>query len=144
MISTVDLALTIVAKAFLGKTDKGGNPYYDHLLRVARFVNDSPILFVIEVAYLHDLLEDCPEWSAAKLRNVGFPNAVVDAVVAITKVNGESYFDYITRVKSNPIARVVKLADLRDNMDITRLKEIADKDIERLKKYHWAFKELSN
>lgn len=72
-----------------------------------------------------------------------FPCEVVDAVMSVTRNKCEDYFDFIRCCKANPIGRRVKIADLKDNMNITRLKELTEKDIERLKKYHKAYKMLN-
>lgn len=129
-------AMTIAGKAFEGKVDRGGHPYFGHLYRVAESVHGEDGK---TVAWLHDLLEDCPEWTEEKLREE-FPFHIVDAVVAITKKDGQRYKDFIEQVCTNELAMQVKLADLRDNMDITRLSELTDNDLQRLKKYHAAHK----
>ena len=136
----IEKAIKIIMTSFNGKVDKGGHSYIRHLERVA---NNFHTYDYIITALLHDLLEDCPEWSEQKLR-LEFPFPIVDAVVCLTKLNNEHYDDYINRVKSNRISLLVKIADLKDNMDITRLKKITDKDIERLKKYHKTWLELSS
>lgn len=127
-------AREIVTNAFKGKLDKGGKPYLTHLLRVSQnfeACTDEEI-----VALLHDLLEDCPEWTEERLREE-FSDEIVDAVICLTKKPGEYYDVYIKRVKTNLIAVRVKIADLEDNMDIKRLsKPLTHKDWERLKKYH--------
>ena len=134
----ISKANKIIQQAFTGKVDRGGEPYVYHLNRVARkFRNTNNIV----VSLLHDLLEDCPEWDEEKLR-LEFPDEIVDAVVCLTKVNGEPYVDYLNRVKSNDTALLVKISDLEDNMDIKRLNILTDKDFERLKKYHEAWTEL--
>lgn len=74
---------------------------------------------------------------------VGFSQEVVDAVLSVSRKRGEYYFEFIQRCKANPIGRRVKIYDLEDNMDITRLNELTEKDIERLKKYHKAYKILT-
>ena len=136
----ISKANKIIQGAFKDKFDKGGEPYIYHLNRVARkFEGTNNIV----VSLLHDLLEDCPEWNEEKLK-LEFPSKIVDAVVCLTKVKGESYLDYLNRVKSNEIALKVKISDLEDNMDIKRLKILTDKDCERLKKYHKAWLELTN
>ena len=73
----------------------------------------------------------------------GFPREIVDAILSVSRNKDEDYFDFIQRCKVNPIGCRVKIVDLKDNMDITRLKELTEKDIERLKKYHKAYKMLN-
>jgi len=93
------------------------------------------------IAVLHDVVEDS-HWTIEDLRKEGFPEEVLHAVDRLTRREGEDYFDFIKRVKGNSLARKIKLADLEDNMDIRRLKELNPKDFELLSKYHKAWKEL--
>lgn len=129
-----DTAFQIVSEAFAGKTDKAGKPYIEHLIRVAGYMGSDELK---TIALLHDLLEDCPEWTEEKLDKI-FSRRVVMSVVDLTR-GKESYEAYIDRVIENPWARLVKMYDLIDNMDVTRLSELTDKDIERLRKYHKAY-----
>ena len=69
----------------------------------------------------------------------GFSKDIVDAIISVTRNQDEDYFDFIQRSKENSIGRIVKIYDLEDNMDVTRLNELTEKDIERLKKYHRAY-----
>lgn len=141
-------AFDIVSKAFDGKVDKGGKPYIGHLIRVAngvQYPSYSSIILTIEnlvvVCLLHDLLEDT-DWSQEDLRKE-FPDYIVDAVVALTKFDGRSsYDDYIDGVMGNELATYVKLSDLKDNMDVTRLPILGDYEIKRLKKYHGTYLKL--
>lgn len=136
-----ELAFEIARNAFKNKTDKGGKPYFDHLERVAiKFKDDE---FLYPIAILHDLIEDCPEWNETSLRHL-FPENIVSTIVVLTKQKGEDYFDYIDRINQSSWATKVKIQDLRDNMDITRLKEITNKDYERLSKYLKAYKILTS
>ena len=140
-------ARELVIHAFAGHVDKSNQPYVEHLFRVMDqvkvYANDSYPLEVFEtVALLHDLLEDCPEWTPDRLRGYFPEEGIVEAVEVLTKAPGQVYEDYIQRIKEHPIARAVKLADLKDNMDVTRLHKLTEKAITRLKKYHRAYKEL--
>ena len=137
-------AFDIASKAFDGVLDKGGKPYIGHLIRVAGGVlGNSDIREKLTViGLLHDIIEDC-DFTADDLRK-DFPDDIVDAVVALTKVDGISYDNYIDGVMSNQLAIYVKLSDLRDNMDVTRLPELGDYEIKRLKKYHKTYLKLSN
>jgi len=133
-------AKKIAEKAFKNKVDLAGNPYINHISRVAdQFDMFSPSS---SVAYLHDLLEDCPRWTEERLLKT-FSKEIIDSVVALTKKKGQSYTDYIKQVCGNETAMHVKLADLKDNMNITRLRKLSDRDFERLKKYHSAYKTVS-
>lgn len=133
-------ARQIVTEAFANKTDKAGRPYIEHLEAVCRMV-ESDEDEVKAIALLHDLLEDCPEWDYLRLINV-FNERIGDAVFALTK-GIAPYSHYLSLVKENSDAVLVKLADLRHNMDITRLPVLGDYEIKRLKKYHAAYLELS-
>jgi (p)ppGpp synthase/HD superfamily hydrolase len=136
----LEKAIQIVTEAFKDKKDKAGKPYLGHLERVSlRLANESEEIRTI--AILHDILEDCPEWDANRLLEF-FPNRVVSAVVCLTHKSGQSYEDYISQIMTNELSIVVKIADLKDNMDFTRLNNIESSDIVRLQKYHSAYKRL--
>ena len=137
-------AFDIVSKAFDGVLDKGGKPYIGHLIRVATNVLGNSLIRenLTVVALLHDLIEDT-HWTAEDLRKE-FPDNIVDAVLAMTKVDGISYDDYIDGVMANELATYVKLSDLKDNMDVTRLQVLGDYEIKRLKKYHKTYIKLSD
>jgi (p)ppGpp synthase/HD superfamily hydrolase len=132
-------AVTIALEAHKGATDKAGMPYAGHIMRVmqAGRTIDEKI-----VGVLHDIVEDTP-WTFEALLAEGFPTHIVDALRCITKLHDdEPYEEFIQRVKSNPLAVAVKINDLTDNMDIRRLAEITDKDVQRLRKYLKAYREL--
>ena len=95
------------------------------------------------VAILHDILEDTILAEPDLIIN-GFDLKIIEAVISITKIKGETYSDYLDRVKSNELARIVKLADLTHNMDITRLHNPTEKDYKRVDKYEKAYKYLKN
>jgi (p)ppGpp synthase/HD superfamily hydrolase len=137
----IKTARKIVEHAFRDKTDLAGQPYISHLNRLEEKLKNKNEE-IIMVALLHDLLEDCPDWNKEVL-GCFFIKSVVNAVDAITKRKGEKYEDYINRVQANRYATIVKIADLQDNMNITRLKEITDKDVIRLKKYLSAYQFLT-
>lgn len=132
-------AMQIAIKVHSSQVDKGGNPYIGHPLRVEKLCNDYDSKIV---ALLHDTIED-GDITTEYLHMQGFPTYLVDAVLSVSRNKGEDYFDFIQRCKSNPIGRRVKLADLKDNMDVTRLNELTNKDVERLRKYHKAYKILT-
>ncbi len=94
-------------------------------------------------AVLHDVVEDT-HCTLADLRKRGIPDEVVQAVDCLTKRTGESYDNFIQRVKTNAISRKVKLADLADNMDITRIAQLSVDDAPRLNKYLRAWRDLSS
>lgn len=112
--------------------DKAGHPYIEHLAFVARLVSDEDDE-VIATAWLHDCVED----SDITLSEIDqqFGNVIAKAIKAITKQENEHYQDYLKRVKSNEIARKVKIADLTHNMDLSRLPVVTVKDLARKEKY---------
>lgn len=124
-------AYALAKKAHLGQKDKGGNDYIEHPKAVASMMDTD-----IEkaVAYLHDVVEDT-KISFDDLKECGFPNQIIEAVKALTKQKNESYDVYIDRVIRNPIAKKVKLADMKHNSDITRIKNPSQKDYDRCQKY---------
>ena len=132
-------AMQIAINVHGSQVDKGGRPYIHHPVRVESMCSLWQDRLV---ALLHDTIED-GDITSEYLLMQGFSHEIVDAVVSVTRKKGEDYFDFIQRCKENPIGHRVKLADLKDNMDITRLKELTDKDVDRLRKYHKAFKILS-
>lgn len=143
MRSQLSKAIELASRVFIDKVDKAGKPYILHCLRVMNSVdqNDEELMCI---AVLHDVPEDCPDIKFDDLRAMGFSPRVVDAVRLLTHDKNFSYDEYIQQVALNQDARKVKLADLRDNSDITRLKGLRKKDFDRMQKYHRAFVYLSN
>ena len=137
--SMVDLALSIARQAHEGQLDKAGVNYIKHPIYVASQVESEEEK---AVALLHDVLEDSPI-TAEELLIAGLPVEVVTAVKLLTKKPMQDYQAYLETVKTNPLARVVKLADLKHNSDLSRLETITDKDSERLEKYKKAIDYLS-
>ncbi|HEU8062309.1 TPA: GTP pyrophosphokinase [Streptococcus pneumoniae] len=135
----IDIALAIAKKAHAGQVDKAGVDYIQHPLYVASQVNTEQEK---AVALLHDVIEDS-DITAADLFASGLSNEVVTAVQILTKKKGQSYQEYFGKVKSNNLARVVKLADLKHNSDLSRLKSVTNTDYERVKKYKNAIYYLS-
>lgn len=129
-----------------GQFDKGGNPYILHPLKVMHYLKtDDEELMCIALG--HDLVEDTfkrVEDGVLALRYNGFSERVIAGIVALTKVDGEAYDDYKDRVKANPDAVKVKMADLRHNSDIRRLKGVRPKDVERIAEYHRFYLELQH
>lgn len=118
--STLERAIEIAALAHRDQTDKAGTPYIAHPIRVGLgFIRSGDEDRAI-VAVLHDVIEDS-DITASSLLSEGFSNAIVEAVEALSRREGESYDAFIDRVASNPLAKPVKVADLRDNMDAARL-----------------------
>lgn len=134
MNSNVEIALQIALTAHKGQVDKGGHPYILHPLRLMHNVDSLEEKIV---AILHDVVEDS-HFSFSDLENEGIPKVCIDALKLLTHAKDVPYMDYIKSISANPLAKAVKLADLKDNCDTSRLKEITDKDKERLKKYRIA------
>lgn len=134
-------AISIAVKAHESQTDKSGMPYILHPLKVMHYTKSQDIS-VLCAAVLHDAVEDNKEVTYEYLRSEGISEEVIEAVRALTKVPGQSYQEYKQAVKSNKIAVIVKMADLRHNSDIRRLKGVTQKDIERATRYHQFYLEL--
>ena len=136
-------AISIAAQSHEGVCDKGGRAYILHPMRVMmRLRTDDEALMMI--AILHDVVEDDPVWTLEGLTEAGFDPREVGALDCLTHRENESYGDYVRRVATNEDAIRVKLEDLRDNSDITRLKGITGKDLKRMEKYHKSFLFLQN
>lgn len=139
MKSLVLKAESLARKQFDGKVDKGGQPYFYHLQRVAeKMTTDNEKI----VAYLHDIIEDTEIDFQFIDNEFGF--VIAEAVDLLTKKPSDLYIDYIVRISKNEIATKVKIADIEDNMNISRLQKVTTKDLERLNKYIQAYKYLKN
>lgn len=141
-------AKLLVSAVFSGKKDLGGkDDYINHLLRVSS--NKEVVALgekAVIVGLLHDLIEDHGDkYDEQYLRN-HFGKEITEAVVLLTHKDSDMYKEYISKIKNskNKIAIAVKLADLQDNMDTSRLPTLRDNDIRRLKKYHEALGILKN
>lgn len=132
----LELAIKLASIKHYGQKDKSNKPYIFHLLYVMNNVDD---LNSKVVGVLHDILEDT-DTTKNDLLNYGFSEDIVSEVEILTKVRDQKYMDYIENIKSNNIARKVKLIDLKHNMDLTRLSELSDKDLKRTIKYIKAYK----
>lgn len=132
-------AMNIATRAHEGQKDKAGAPYLLHVLRVMMRVENMDEKIV---ALLHDVVEDS-EITIEDLAKEGFSNKILIAVELLTKTENKPYEEYINEIKKNKLARVVKMADLEDNMNISRLKNLTERDILRLKKYEAAYKLLN-
>lgn len=123
--------------------DKSGAPYILHPLRVLHFLGPHATAEERIVAVLHDVVEDCPI-SFDDLRALGYNETVIAALDGVTKRPEEfdDYAAFVRRAAQNPIARRVKRADLRDNMDLSRIAEPTEKDLQRMEKYQRAVEYL--
>ena len=130
-------AMTFAYKAHEGQVDKGGVPYIFHPFHVAEQMHTEA---EVCVALLHDVIEDT-DYTEEDIRKLGFSEEIIEAVVAMTKLPGENYMDYIRRLKQNAIARAVKAEDIKHNTDKTRLPGDSEYNSRLLEKYA-AAKEL--
>jgi (p)ppGpp synthase/HD superfamily hydrolase len=133
----VAAARALATKAHEGQTDKAGLPYITHPERVALRM-ESPELQVI--GWLHDTVED----TTLTVKDIAerFGPETAAAVDAISRRDGEKWSGYLDRVAANPMARQVKISDLIDNSNLSRIPHVTLKDVERQKKYNKALKKL--
>lgn len=133
----LERAIAIAVEAHRGQKDRFGAPYILHPLRVMQRLA-TPAEQIAGV--LHDVVEDTG-WTFERLEGEGFSAAIVDALKAVTKREGEAYDDFVKRSAQDPLGRKVKLADLEDNMDLRRSPEVSGRDLARLQKYvkAWRF-----
>ena len=131
-------AIKLMFKLHRDQTDRSGLPYVFHPWHVAESMDDEASTIV---ALLHDSVEDT-EITLDELADMGFPNEVIQALDLMTHRDGEDYFAYVKKLAHNPLARKVKLADLKHNSDISRLETVTDKDLERAEKYKKAIEYL--
>ena len=128
---TTKKALRLCFEAHKEQTDKSGMPYVFHPFHLAEQMDTED---TVTVALLHDVVEDA-EYTLADLAAMGFPETVTDALALLTHEKSVPYFDYVKAIKKNPIARMVKLADLRHNSDLSRLDTVDEKALARQEKY---------
>lgn len=128
LLSTV---LIFATQKHVDQKDKAGKPYILHPLRVMLNFEDEKEQMT---ALLHDVMED-QEVTVEELESLSIPKDVIDAVVTLTHLKDEDYDDYISRILTNELACRIKEADLKDNMNLDRLPEITEEDLERLQKY---------
>ena len=131
-------AMKLCFEAHKEQDDKSGLPYVFHPFHVAEQMKDE---VTTAVALLHDVVEDTG-YTLTDLVEMGFPEAVTDALALLTHDPSVQYLEYVSKVKDNPAARAVKLADLKHNSDTSRLDFLTEKDIQRLEKYKKAIELL--
>lgn len=140
-IMTLDLAIAIVANAFIGKYDKAGKPYILHCLAVMNGVKKFNNEELCIAAVCHDLIEDT-DFTFDDLIMRGASPRVIKILKFVTRSPGKSYQEEIDDICTDYDAIRVKMSDLEHNSDITRLKGVRDKDIERIIKYNKAYNQL--
>lgn len=136
----LDKALSIATNAHHGQFDKGGNPYILHPLKVMHYLKTSDEELMC-MALLHDVIEDT-DVTYKDLRDQDISERVIKGLQCLTKQRGQTYEEYKGAVVSNYDAMRVKMADLRHNTDIRRLKGVTEKDIARIAKYQTFYMEL--
>ena len=152
-------AIEIAVEAHKGQLDKAGNLYVLHPLRVMMNLDteDEKI-----VGVLHDVVEDCEGWTWDRLRSEGFSEKIIDALQSVSKTPDEEvefsrlketgsedavrqhYFAFVRRAAANEIGRKVKAADIKANLDISRIKTLSNEDMIRLRRYEEALNILGN
>ena len=149
----LEKAIKIAVEAHTGQVDKGGNPYILHPLRVMLSLDLEEERIV---GVLHDVVEDCEGWTWERLKEEGCSDEIIAALKSVSKTPEEEaeyrslpegeklghYLEFIQRAKANKIGRHVKAADIRDNLDISRIDDMAERDLNRLNRYKAALKIL--
>ena len=135
----LERAIEIAQEAHKGVKDRGGHDYINHPIRVMHAMsNDQEKI----VAILHDVVEDS-DWTFERLKEEGFEDSVIESLRCVTKYSEEEdYQEFIRRAATNKIATKVKMADIEDNLDLSRLGTLTEKDLTRIKKYKKALKYL--
>lgn len=141
MKQVLSAAIQFATEKHANQFDKGGYPYILHCLAVMMMVPDREDEELLAAAVLHDVIEDT-DATYHDLRTIGMTERVVRAVEALTKVPGETYEEYQAKVRRNADAVTIKMCDLRHNTDITRLKGITQRDIDRNVRYQRFYWEL--
>lgn len=136
---TTKKAMKLCFQAHKDQTDKSGIPYVFHPIHLAEQMVDEDTTVV---ALLHDVVEDT-DITIDNLAAMGFSSQILDAIKLMTHADNVPYMDYIAKIKTNPIAKAVKLADLTHNSDITRMDVVDENSIARVAKYAKAIKLLT-
>lgn len=136
----LSLMIKLAAEGHKDQFDKGGRPYILHVLKVMHYLkSDDDELNCIAVG--HDLVEDCGV-NFVELAAYGFSERVIDGINRLTKKTGQSHNEYLSGILYSSDACRVKLADLRHNTDIRRLKGLREKDFARMQKYLKMYKTI--
>ncbi|WP_222128805.1 GTP pyrophosphokinase [Paenibacillus xylanexedens] len=134
----IELAISVALQAHKGQLDKGGHPYILHPLAVMNRVESMEEKIV---AVLHDVIEDS-EVTIEELRGLGFSEEILTAIQLLTRSTEDSYEEFIEKTTTNRTARKVKIADIQENMNISRIKNPTQEDVHRLEKYRKALERL--
>ena len=133
-------ALKLCFDCHKNQLDKSGLPYVFHPFHLAEQMEDEATTIV---ALLHDVVEDTP-CTLSDLQAMGFPSEILEAIALLTHKDAIPYMDYVAKIRENPIARTVKLADLRHNSDLTRLEYVDAHALARVEKYAAAIRLLED
>ncbi|HED37191.1 MAG TPA: GTP pyrophosphokinase [Ignavibacteria bacterium] len=134
----LESAVLIAIKAHQNQIDKGGLPYILHPLRIMiKMQTDEEMI----VAMLHDVVEDS-KISLKDISKYEFDKKIMSALKVLTYSTDQNYEDYIKKISKNKLASKIKIADLKDNLNLNRLPYLNKKDLERINKYHKALKYL--
>ena len=134
MENQIEIAREIAIEAHKGQFRRDGvTPYHTHPEAVAAKVSEA----AKAVAWLHDVLEDCSDYNAHLLAARGVGPQIIEAVCLLTKSPGMDYDEYILRLKTNPLAREVKIADIQHNL-------ASNPKPEKIKKYRRALEILDS
>jgi (p)ppGpp synthase/HD superfamily hydrolase len=141
---TLDEALRVAVDAHAGQLDKAGKPYILHPLRVMMTVESPSLDSARKVAILHDVVEDS-EWTVESLHaRFGLTAEEQAALRLLSHAHDADYDAYVETLASDPLARAVKIADLRDNLDVTRLEQVTERDAKRISKYLRSLRRLTS
>lgn len=132
-------AMKLCFEAHKDQVDKSGLPYVFHPFHLAEQMSGE---LTVTTALLHDVVEDT-DLTLADLEKMGYPTPVLNALKLLTHKKGVPYMEYVAAIKENPIARAVKLADLKHNSDLSRLENVTGKDLQRVEKYAAAIRLLT-
>jgi (p)ppGpp synthase/HD superfamily hydrolase len=135
---SLENAIQLAIRAHKGQKDKAGAPYIFHPLRVMLRMESETEKIIV---FLHDVIEDS-KFTIQDLRDAGYSEEILEVIDYLTRRDGEEYDLFIERIKGNPLARKVKTADLEDNVDMGRIRDPNEKDVNRVKKYQEALAEL--
>lgn len=137
-LTKLEQAIKIALEVHSGQVDKAGEMYLLHPLRLMfKFQTEDERV----VAVLHDVVED-GEITLENLKLLGFSDSVVNAIDCLSRRKAEKYGNFISRLSINEIARKIKIEDIKDNLDLTRLNHIGEKELKRIEKYHHSLKLL--
>mgnify|MGYP002870196899 CR=1 FL=1 len=138
-VDLITKAFNFARQAHKGVRRLSGEPYIMHPIAVAQIACAEIGLGSTSIcaALLHDVVEDT-DYTIGELREMGFPKPAIDAVELLTHDEAVPYMEYVAKLKDDPIAKAVKLADLKHNSDLSRIDHVTEKDLQRIEKYRKA------